>query len=293
ASDFGKNDAMLLKYDASGNEIWGRIFGGADYDFSEEVDCDNAGNVFIVGGFQSSSITFGTFTETGDLFSDIYVAKYNTLGDAQWAFSAGAENTESGRDIMLDATGNVYVFGDFWCNSFDYGGFTLTNANVGPDDWVAKHNNNDGSVEYVAYCGGFSDDKGIAGCVSATGEAWFTGTTRSPDMAFGSFTLTNTADAQIFVAKLGSTVGTEEYEISKGLKVYPNPFKTQATVHFNQQLMNAVITIYNLQGQLVLEKDNVFGPTTKLECNSLPSGVYYLRINDGQKLIGREKLVIE
>ena len=69
----------------------------------------------MTGYFRSPTITFDTTTLTnvngGGMYSDVFVAKYDTNGNVLWAKSAGSIDGDEGWGICTDANGNVFVTG--------------------------------------------------------------------------------------------------------------------------------------------------------------------------------------
>ncbi len=70
----GLTDAFVRKYDASGNELWTRQFGGSSYDYANDVAVDGSGNVYVGG------ITFGALPgQTSAGAWDAFVAKLSGM----------------------------------------------------------------------------------------------------------------------------------------------------------------------------------------------------------------------
>jgi Secretion system C-terminal sorting domain len=63
-SSAGLKDIMVLKYNSSGNLIWGKTAGGLFDDRGDAISLDNAGNIFISGNF-SQSASFDTIAVIG------------------------------------------------------------------------------------------------------------------------------------------------------------------------------------------------------------------------------------
>ena len=55
---------FLTKYDANGNVLWAKSFGGINIDIGSSVAIDASGNAYLTGIFYSPSITFGDYTLT-------------------------------------------------------------------------------------------------------------------------------------------------------------------------------------------------------------------------------------
>lgn len=70
------------------------------------------------------------------------------------------------------------------------------------------------------------------------------------------------------------------------LVIYPNPTSEIINLKFNNQaISNSVLSLYNVSGQLVLQKDIIFinrNTINSINLNSLPQGTYFLRITSNQ-----------
>ncbi|MGV9003723.1 poly(ethylene terephthalate) hydrolase family protein [Flavobacterium sp.] len=76
------------------------------------------------------------------------------------------------------------------------------------------------------------------------------------------------------------------------LSISPNPFSAWTTMQTNQALTNATLTLYNIYGQIVMERKNINGNTITLSRDNISSGIYYLRITEGIKIKAVNKVVI-
>ncbi len=71
--------------------------------------------------------------------------------------------------------------------------------------------------------------------------------------------------------------------------VSPNPAHDQVTIQLkegNSEMKN--VGLFNLNGQLVLEKNISYNNTITLDIVSLPTGVYYLRIDLGDEVVSQK-----
>ncbi|HET6244878.1 MAG: T9SS type A sorting domain-containing protein [Bacteroidetes bacterium] len=94
-------------------------------------------------------------------------------------------------------------------------------------------------------------------------------------------------------------VSTEKGTITKGhstVKLVPNPASTQLTVFVDSHENHTVteVAVFDLFGKKVLSLNGNFeNPATiQLDLSDLPSGVYYCMLIDGNRVVGREKLLI-
>lgn len=106
----------------------------------------------------------------------------------------------SGGKIISDASGNVYMTGQF-TGTADFGDITLTSTSVGsPDAFVVKTNAS-GTVLWAEQFGGGLQDYGVNLTVDASGNVYTSGFFNGT-ADFGTFTLTtDTGYRNIFVVK--------------------------------------------------------------------------------------------
>jgi len=75
------------------------------------------------------------------------------------------------------------------------------------------------------------------------------------------------------------------------LLVYPNPVASQFTVSFARlKWKPTLVELWNMEGQLVIRKEEVVDDRMLLERNRLPSGMYLLRIICEEGIL-KEKLL--
>lgn len=126
-------EAYLVKYDSSGNVLWANASSsptanGNGYPFS--VTNDNAGNVYITGGF-SDTISFGNKM----LFSHgygsltVFLVKYDANGNALWA-EQSSDIAHFGFDeisyLTHDTVGYIYLAFASDTTSIKFGGHTFS-----------------------------------------------------------------------------------------------------------------------------------------------------------------------
>ena len=79
------------------------------------------------------------------------------------------------------------------------------------------------------------------------------------------------------------TTGIEDKNLmseSNTISVYPNPANTSFNISTKKPMQGAIINIYNIQGQLVQQSSNMSGSLFTLQRNNIPSGMYFLKIQD-------------
>ena len=126
----GLSDVFIGKYDAAGNVLWAKKAGGTGSDYGNGIAVDGSSNSYVTGIF-SGTATFGSISLTSNGSADIFIAKYDTVGNVLWAKGAGGIGFGGGIGIALDGSGNSYVTGSF-NNTVSFGSITLVSS--GSDD---------------------------------------------------------------------------------------------------------------------------------------------------------------
>ena len=65
--------------------------------------------------------------------------------------------------------------------------------------------------------------------------------------------------------------------------IFPNPLNEKATIHFEKALTHGHIVIFNFEGQIIKEFNNIAGNDVVLLRDNLPSGIYFLKVENNGK----------
>jgi len=179
------------------------------------VDASN--NVYITGQF-SGTIDFdpgpGTHTlsttTNSSLVSDVFVLKLDASGNYVWVKSFSGNNSNKGNALAIDASGYVYITGDFYgIVDFDPGAGVQNLQAVASDIFISKLNADGDYVwaKSLASPGNFGND-GSAIAADASGHVYltgfFTGATDF-DPGAGTVTLTPQTPQDVYYLKLDSS----------------------------------------------------------------------------------------
>jgi len=103
AHDGTANSLYVAKFNSSGTIQWQRLLDGANVEVTFGGHVTASGDVYVTGYTRSG----GAYTNNSQ-----YLAKYNTSGTLQWqTYLYPSSGLAEGRDIAVDASGNVYVVG--------------------------------------------------------------------------------------------------------------------------------------------------------------------------------------
>ena len=203
---------FIAKYSAEGDVIWANSYGNTtEYsDESKRMAIDENNNIYIAGGFGSTTLDFGNgvvMAHTGDA----YIAKFNSDGQAQWAVNVETENNldySYSKAIAVDETG-VYFTGDFGGTYITIGDSTFQNQSANDlDGFFAKYDF-DGNFQWAQHFYGDGDEWVFGIAAGNGGETAIVGKFNGPDaeLVFGNGVVLTHAPGnfqELFIVKYDS-----------------------------------------------------------------------------------------
>jgi len=218
----GSTDFFVVKYDSSGTAqfVLNPASGsGTSSESASGVFVDSNDNIYVVGSFQSTTLSFGNdknLTNRGGS-NDFFVAKYNSSGVAQWAndaVSGSGTGDDRGQSVAVDSSGNVYVTGMFSSSTLSFGGASndvnLTTRG-GNDFFVVKYNSN-GVAQWAknpVSGSGTGADYGYGVAVDSSGNVYVSGYFTSSTSFGNDVNLTSRGNTDFFVVKYNSSGVTQ------------------------------------------------------------------------------------
>lgn len=210
------NALYVTKTDSLGNFIWaGKIGGsltGIYHVFGNSIEVDQQGSVFITGTFYGWNVDFDMGPQSHSLNafnSNLFICKYNTDGEYQWAYNLQASGTHMGRSLTLDDNSNVYYTGNYKGTiDFDPGPNTFNLVSPG---------NQSAFISIMSSTGNFVnataiDAKNSVGSSikrNEQGEIFLLGyftDTLNYDLGSGTSSLVSNGDYDIFIMKFNSAL---------------------------------------------------------------------------------------
>jgi hypothetical protein len=153
----GRIDALLIRVDPSGGELWQQTYGGAEDD-----------RIFAVAGSQETGFALAGTTESNAAGRrDAYIVNTDSQGQVQWKQVIGETQDDVAHDITQLDDGSYLVTG--YTRSFDaenYDALLIRFSAVG-------------EIDFQSTFGGPQDDRTISGVPSADGGYLLAGYSRS------------------------------------------------------------------------------------------------------------------
>ncbi|MCC7333216.1 MAG: DUF3494 domain-containing protein [Flavobacteriales bacterium] len=199
------------------------LINGTDDDAGISISSDSIGNSYVTGVYGGNSsvpyptVTIGTTTLQSKHYKDIFVAKYNSCSEFEWAAGVGGSSGDDMvNSISTDVNGNSYIIGSSGSSTLFFYDATGNNIislnNTGKRIFVAKINSL-GIWQWavnVSQTGNpfmsFSDGNGID--VDNTSNVYVTGIIDENTFTFGSTSLTGNGGMDVFIAKLDANTGS-------------------------------------------------------------------------------------
>jgi hypothetical protein len=191
----GSQDMFVAKLGNEGTWLWAQRVSGSDTELGQSLGFDSSGNLYVVGFYQSLSVSLSGTSSTYSNYSNPLAASVLVKYAASGSFLRGQSLTSGtslyANALAIDASDNIYIYGDF-SGTTNLGSTTLYSRG-GQDLFVAR------LTPALAYtwatsAGGMYDDFAPSGrslAVEANGNTYFTGRSYSYTVQFGNGFISN------------------------------------------------------------------------------------------------------
>jgi len=188
----GGTAMFVVKLSGGGAHKWSEAFNSAA---PKGLAVDASGSIFVTGVFRPSvDVGGGTLTSAG--YFDIFLAKYDTLGNHVKSKALGGNSYDYSTALAVDPSGNVVLFG-YFLSYTSLGGQTLYGPG-GYDMLLAKYSTDLNHLWSETY-GGPGDD--LTPAVTVDGGGYIIGTGAFPtstDLLGQSLTSAGSCDGYLF-----------------------------------------------------------------------------------------------
>jgi hypothetical protein len=208
----GGQDIFVAKYDTDGVYQWGTRYGDQSNQSGNGIALDPTGNVVVVGTVAGGAEFGGEFLQAQGS-SDIFIARFSTDGEHQFSALYGGTGVEQPTDVVVDASGEVFICGVF-NQDVDFGGGARTT--VGGRDLFLVKLSPEGEWRWDLATGSVADEWVYGLAVGADGRVAFTGTSQG-QLDFGGGPLPLPGTTPNDNAFLVSFSGNGQHQWSVGL----------------------------------------------------------------------------
>ncbi|MDF2438646.1 MAG: hypothetical protein K0Q95_3022 [Bacteroidota bacterium] len=285
-------NAYIAKYSPTGSLMWVKSVDGDYDDIAWSITKDNNNKLYITGEFSGAMFDAINLYTNGR--ADVFVACYDSNGNAQWAVNAGNPLVDRARGISCDGS-NLYITGQFG-GTATFGPHTLVAADSS-DIFIAELDNT-GNFLWASAVGGPADnyepdsyESGIAVCADGSGPVYATGALLDGGV-FGGTTLAGYTRSDMFITKLMGTVDSQEIVQPQFAHIYPNPGNGVINIPLDGSAnSNSEIIVYNYLGEVV---SGLYTTSTsaKVDLSTHGKGFYFIEIRT-DKGRHREKILVQ
>lgn len=103
---------------------------------------------------------------------------------------------------------------------------------------------------------------------------------------------TATSPTPLYIPVEGCTLSVSDFQ-QVPVVMAPNPATDKTTLHFKNSLERVILTVYDLQGRIMISQEIEGIDTYQLNTIDYPIGVYLVEVKNNGKLVGNYKLVKE
>lgn len=146
-------DLLAVKLSTSGNLIWANQLGGIGHFETNQLEVDDAGEVYLMGEFKGT-IDFdpgpNSHVLSATIAEDIFLTKWSNAGDLRWIQTLTGISEKESYQLRMDPDANLYVSGRFRNGTMDMDpgiGVDTVQAISGWDCFVTKWDSS-GSISW-------------------------------------------------------------------------------------------------------------------------------------------------
>jgi gliding motility-associated-like protein len=160
---------------------WSKAWGNGRADKATTIKYHNDGTLYVTGYFSLTGLDLGNgviqnlIYSTGTQSKEIYVAKFDTLGNCLWSNGAGGTFDDRIMGMGLDSFGNCYVTGTFY-SSIKVNGVVISPTSGCCDQCLIGKLDKNGQWIWATWVGSNgADDQGLDIATDKLGNSYIVG----------------------------------------------------------------------------------------------------------------------
>lgn len=166
-------DVFVTKLDVDGNVIWAISATGTGTANATGITVDEEGSAYISGTFINKLVVGSDTLATSNSFSESFIAKYNTNGNAAWAVQTRAFNANVANAVAVN-DGKVAIAG-FFAGSLAIGDVVISSLSPSFDIYIASFSADSGGLQWIKSAGGYLEDAASGIAADPQGNIYITG----------------------------------------------------------------------------------------------------------------------
>lgn len=198
-----RSEMFLVKYGQNGNVHWAKGTAGLNDGFYADISITPSNDIVLTSTFVTGNVTLGGKSVQGKGGYDSFVASVTTSGDVTWMKSfggLGGLEPDYIQAVDTDVDGNILVTGFFASQTMAFDQFLIPRQSVSENLFVAKLSQ-EGNTLWAKGAQAPVNNGGYDIGVDKDGNICVVGRYFGGDTQFGSITLTNQGEADIFIVK--------------------------------------------------------------------------------------------
>jgi hypothetical protein len=196
----GTPDMFIARIDANGNFVWARSEGASNWDNCAGVDMNTiTGDIYVSAAYYLGAMIIENDTLPNRGGYDMVLMKFDINGNYQWSRHAGGNYNDLANAVAYDAAGFVVTSGGFASDTLKFPTDTLLNPVMGlPETFVVKYDEA-GNCLWAHRSGAGDNDHSVAVDIGPNGNIYVGGHYHSGGFAFGSDTLINQGQGDVYL----------------------------------------------------------------------------------------------
>ncbi len=277
-------DVFIYKLDTSGGFVWAKKLGGKLNEFGQAVVTDSYGDVYTAGYFEDTVNFAIDTTQTINLAAkgdnDIFIHKIKQCANTTAAIGIKSCSKIQFNKKYYSVSG---MYNDTLINTRGCDSLVTLNINIVAIDTAVIQNASiltakaNGATYQWIDC-----KKNYAPIVGETKQSY------TPTVN-GDYAVIITSDSCTYTTRCHKIInaGIGE-EIISQLVIFPNPTQGKFTITFGKTIQNANLKIYNITGQIILQKSNISGDSFTYDIGEYGDGIYLVElVENGTRILGR------